>query len=134
LLGPSLGGLRLSLTTLAVSDISVTLLRVSGCLGAFAAVGRVELIVARGGGLGVPDALWLASDSLGGSFGAVRTFHSGFALGACLPLEAERLIKSWSKNISKEILGIGTVIGISPWNAKYREGVENAWLINGCKI
>ena len=59
--------------------------------------------------LGGPKAAVLGSrgGSLGGSFGAVRTFQAGLILGA-EPPEREAvmlMISSW-KNISKEIFGI----------------------------
>lgn len=52
----------------------------------------MELIGGRAAGLGV--AAGSAGSSLGGSFGAVLTFHSGLAFGACLPRDAEMLMKS----------------------------------------
>lgn len=70
--------------------------------------GLVELIGGRPAGLGV--AVGSAGCSLGGSFGAVRTFHSGLAFGACLPRDAETLMKSWSKKMSNEMLGIGIIV------------------------
>lgn len=102
-LGPSLGGfLRgLSPAWLAESD-ALEAFSSAGCAG-FAGV-LVELIGGRPAGLGV--AVGSAGCSLGGSFGAVRTFHSGLALGACLPRDAETLMKSWSKKMSNEMLGI----------------------------
>jgi len=49
----------------------------------------------------------LTGACFGGSFGAVRTFQSGFALGAVIPRVAVILIKSLSKNTSNDTLGIG---------------------------
>lgn len=69
----------------------------------------VELIVGRGAGRGVDAES--SGVCLGGNLGAVRTFHSGFALGACLPRDAEMLKKSWSKKMSKEMFGIWTKFG-----------------------
>jgi len=88
-LGPSFGGFFLSLAsvTLAVSEDE----SVGFSLSAFAG-GRVELIGGRKLGRGVD--VGSAVCSFGGNLGAVRTFHSGFAFGACLPLEAETLMKS----------------------------------------
>lgn len=98
-LGPSLGGFRLGLSpaSLPVSDVlagfSPSVLS-SLDLGANLGGARVELIVGRGAGLGV--VVGSLGVSLGGNLGAVRTFHSGLAFGACLPRDAEKLIKSWS--------------------------------------
>lgn len=111
-LGPSFGGFLLVLSPawLAESDpcSDSAALTLSAALGgpSFAGV-RVELMGGRISGRGVPAGF--AGCSLGGSFGAVRTFHSGLAFGACLPRDAEMLMKSWSKKTSKDKLGIGIV-------------------------
>jgi hypothetical protein len=65
---------------------------------------REAVSFSRCAGLGVERGL--VGISLGGSLGAVRTFHSGLALGVVLPREAEMLMKSWSKKISNEMFGI----------------------------
>lgn len=106
-LGPSLGGFLLGLSPvwLPVSDVLDGLS--SSTFWDFG-VDLVELIGGRPAGLGV--AAGSAGCSFGGSFGAVRTFHSGLALGACLPRDAETLIKSWSKKMSNEMLGIGSIV------------------------
>ena len=105
-LGPSLGGFLLGLSP-AWLDVSSVGFSSSGALIDLAG-GLVELIGGRPAGRGV-----LAGSgccSLGGSFGAVRTFQSGLAFGACLPRDAETLMKSWSKKMSNDTLGIGAAV------------------------